>query len=212
MLFSAHQVRRLTGLSIAQLRYWDQTRFFTPEYSDERFGPYSHVYSFRDVVGLYTVGLLRKRHGFPLQQLRPVGEFLSRFHETPWSGLSLYVSGRDIAFEAPGQGGPLVSARLSPGQALLNTTLHLERVARHVEAKAKRLRRRRPGHFGKIQKSRHILGNSAVIAGTRIRTRAVWNFHRAGFDAAAIIREYPRLRGVDIAAALAYESKKQSVK
>src|SRR5262245_1789784 len=139
LYFSANQVCRLTDLSLAQLRYWDQTFFFSPEYSGERVGAFAHVYSFRDVVGLYTIGLLRKRHGFPLQQLRPVGEFLRRFHDAPWSSLTLYVTGRDIAFMALGDSGALLSARLSPGQTLLETTLNLERVARHVEAKARRL-------------------------------------------------------------------------
>ena len=31
--FSEEHVSRLTGLSKTQLRYWDQTGFFTPSYS-----------------------------------------------------------------------------------------------------------------------------------------------------------------------------------
>ena len=209
LLFSTLQVCKITGLTIAQLRYWDRTGFFSPEYADEKAGAFSKVYSFRDVVGLYTVSLLRKRHGFSLQRLRPVGEFLLRYSETPWSSLAIYVAGDDIAFEVDGQ---MTSARSHPGQGLLTTALHFERVARHVEDKAKRLRRRRPNQIGKIKRYRYIMGNAAVVDGTRVRTQAVWNFHRAGYDADAIIREYPRLKRDDITAAIAYERSRHPVK
>jgi hypothetical protein len=53
------------------------------------------------VVGLYTIGLLRKKYRFPLQKLRAVGKYLLQHHDTPWSSLTLYVAGRDIVFRDP---------------------------------------------------------------------------------------------------------------
>jgi len=48
-----------------------------------------------------------------------------------------------------------------------------------------------------------------VLKGTRIPTAAVWNLHQANYDAAAIIREYPRLTRADVAAALDYEEERR---
>src|SRR5437016_3725980 len=103
LAFSAKQVCRLTGLSLGQLRYWDETAFFSPEQVSEegRYGAYSKIYSFRDVVGLYTIALLRKQHRFSLQELRPVGEYLHRYHDTPWASLAFYVAGHSAYFRDP---------------------------------------------------------------------------------------------------------------
>src|SRR6266404_2158737 len=102
LAFSTDQVRSLTRLSVRQLRYWDTTGFFSPEYAPGySYGVFSRVYSFRDVVGLYTIGLLRKRYKFPLQKLRQVGAYLHDHHETPWASLALYVVGQDIVFRDP---------------------------------------------------------------------------------------------------------------
>ena len=60
--FSADHAVRLTGLSMRQLRYWDDTGFFRHRYaSEDRRSPYGRVYSFRDIVGLRTLSVLRKR-------------------------------------------------------------------------------------------------------------------------------------------------------
>ena len=60
---TADHVERLTGLSAGQLREWDKTGFFPPAYAFEnRLSPYSRVYSFKDVVGLRTLSILRKTH------------------------------------------------------------------------------------------------------------------------------------------------------
>jgi hypothetical protein len=51
--FNEEQVQRLTGVTMAQLRYWDRTNFFAPSLTDENRGrPYSRIYSFRDLVCL----------------------------------------------------------------------------------------------------------------------------------------------------------------
>src|SRR2546426_12208594 len=99
LAFSAEQVCRLTGLSLRQLRYWDHTEFFSPEHgSDYGYGAFSRIYTFRDVVGLYTIAILRKKFAFSLQKLRTVGRYLNKHHDTPWSSLTLFVAGREIVF------------------------------------------------------------------------------------------------------------------
>jgi DNA-binding transcriptional MerR regulator len=76
--FNEDQVERLTGLTKAQLRYWDGTGFFQPKHADEdRRQPFSRLYSFKDVVALRTLGVLRNEHKVPLQHLRKVADKLS---------------------------------------------------------------------------------------------------------------------------------------
>src|SRR5262249_14707286 len=163
LAFSAKQVCRLSGLSMGQLRYWDATGFFSPEFADEYgFGAFKRVYSFRDVVGLSVLGLLRKRHKFSLQELRPVGEFLHRYHETPWSGLALYVAGRDIAFRSPSDRLELISARYR-GQTVI--PIELELVARDAERRVDGLRMRQASQIGTVKQHRFILRNAPVLEG-----------------------------------------------
>jgi DNA-binding transcriptional MerR regulator len=95
--FSAFHVCRLTGLSLRQLSYWDDTEFFSPYYASEnRRSPFSRVYSFEDVVGLRVIAILRNDHKIPLQKLRKIAEQLSQYHPRPWSGLVLYVCGKKV--------------------------------------------------------------------------------------------------------------------
>ena len=90
--FTPDHVARLTGLTKRQLRYWDQTGFFNPTLIDEASERFGRIYSFRDLVGLRTVAVLRNR--VPLQELRRVGEWLHRQHETPWASLRNALLGR----------------------------------------------------------------------------------------------------------------------
>ena len=212
LAFSARQVCRLTSLSMSQLRYWDRTDFFSPEYADEYgVGSFNRVYSFRDIVGLYVIGLLRKKYRFSLQELRSIGDYLYRFHDTPWSSLALHVSGRELVFRDPNALEMFISTR-PKGQGLLPFTIAFEAVAQHVERKVARLRVRRQSEIGKIGKNRLVMNNAPAIAGTRIMTSAIWNFHEAGFDTNAIIKEYPRLKAADIRAALEFEAQRRKAK
>lgn len=212
LAFSARQVCRLTGLSMSQLRYWDKTDFFSPEYAEEYgLGAFSRVYSFRDVVGLFVIGLLRKKYRFSLQELRSVGEYLYRFHETPWSSLALHVRGRrGIVFRDPDAPEMFISTR-PKGQGVLPFTVALDAVALHVERKVARLRVRRQAEIGKIEKNRLVMNNAPAIAGTRIMTAAIWNFSDAGYNTEAIIKEYPRLTPADVRAALEFEAERRKV-
>ena len=78
-------------------------------------------------------------------------------------------------------------------------------VIRDMEEAANRLRQRTPDQIGRIVRDRQVLHNVPVLAGTRIPTSAVWNFHEDGYDTDAIIHAYPRLTPDDIQAAVVYE-------
>jgi uncharacterized protein (DUF433 family) len=200
--FSAHHVVRLTGLSHAQLRYWDKTGFFRPRYAAEnRRSPFSRVYSFQDVVGLRTLGVLRNVYGIPLQQLRKVARELSQYRDQPWSELVLYVLGKEVYFREPET--EAVVGVLSKQY----TFVRLRSIIHDVAAEAQKLKQRTKDHFGRIERHRYVMHNAWVIAGSRIPTKAIWRFRQAGYSPEAIIREYPPLTNRDIEAALQHEEK-----
>lgn len=206
MAFTVEQAARVTGVSERRIRYWDTTGVLVPSlaYGNRR-SPFGRIYAFRDLVGLRTLGELRDRCGFSHQRLRTVGEWLARHDDAPWSSLRFFVERDRISFRDPTNG--LVVATEPPGQAAI--PFDLAEIARQTEAAASKLARRRPDEIGEITRHRHVLGNAPVLVGTRIPTAAVWDFHRAGYDAAAIVREYPRLTERDVERAIAFEQARQ---
>jgi uncharacterized protein (DUF433 family) len=204
LAFGIESTSRLTGLSVRQLRYWDQTGVFSPQFADEdRSLAHSRVYSFRDLVGLRTLAQLRER--VSLQELRKLGAWLKERYETPWASLRFYVAGRKIFFDDPETGARLAS---SPrGQTAL--TIEMQPIAREMREAIARLRERQPDEIGRITRRRHVMGNAPVLAGTRIPTSAIWSFHQAGYDTAGIIEQYPRLTEDDIRAAIAHEEQRR---
>jgi uncharacterized protein (DUF433 family) len=208
LAFTADQVCRLTQLSARQLRYWDETEFFSPTLLDDfKRRTFGRIYSFRDVVGLRTISILRKQHSIPLQELRRVGAWLHERHTEPWSSLTFALAGKRVLFLDP-ETGDAIEPR-GGGQRFLK--IALEPIAKDMSAEAGRLRERRPEQVGQIVRNRYVVHNAWVVSGTRVPTGAVWNFHRAGYSTEAIIAEYPRLTATDVAAAIAFESKRQKV-
>lgn len=206
LAFSAEQVCRLTGLSMRQLRYWDRTGLFRPRYADEnRRHPFSRIYSFRDVVGIRTIALLRDKHQLPLQELRKVGAWLTNREDTPWVSLKFYIAGRRVCLDDPGAGAPVAGRPL--GQTAL--PIELRPIACEAQEMVERLHERSGADYGKVTRGRYLAHNAPVLAGTRIPTSAIWNFHRAGYDAEAIIGEYPRLTPKDVRAAISYEERRR---
>src|SRR4051812_33469965 len=103
--FSADQVVRLTGLTMRQLTYWDALGFFQPQYAaDDRRSPYSRIYSFKDVVGLRTLAVLKNTYRCSLPHLQQVAKELAAYSKTPWADLTLYVWKRKVQFTEPETG------------------------------------------------------------------------------------------------------------
>ncbi len=203
MAFTVEQVRALTGLSAHQLSYWVETEFFQPDLSH---GGTARLFTFRDVVGLRAIAILRNEQGIPLQELRKVGEWLLKYHHKPWSGLRLFVSGRRVYVSDPDTGARL-GAR-DPEQAYL-PTVDLLKIANDTGERVEVLRRRRQEQYGKIERKRDVARNAPRLSGTRIPTSAIWAFHLAHFSADQIVREYPTLTEADVRAAIEYEGQHQ---
>jgi uncharacterized protein (DUF433 family) len=205
--FSLEQASKLSGTTERQLEYWDETGFFEPEYATEnRHRPYSRVYSYRDIVGLRTLGVLRNDHNIPLQTLRVVNDWLKSNYATPWSELRFWVANKQVLFEDPDSS--ILYAGKPPVKSAM--AIQLQEVARETDKVIERLRERPPSTIGKIGRNRHVQRNAYVIEGTRIPTWAVWNLHREGFDVASIITEYPSLTPEDVKAAIDHERSEQS--
>lgn len=202
LAFTVEHAARATKISERRIRYWDKTGVLTPSLArGQRRTLFGRVYSFGDLVAIRTLAELRDRYGLPLQKLRKVGRYLSARHDNPWGSLSFSIQGRDIVFQDPDS-----ELRLStdfPGQSVL--PLDLVEIERQTEEGVRRLSLREPDQLGKVVQNRYVMRNAPVVAGTRIPTSAVWNFHQAGRSIEDIRRAYPRLTSEDIEAAIAHE-------
>lgn len=206
LAFTADQVTRLSGLSARQLRDWEKTGFFTPQYGDEEpRRPYSRLFSFQDVVGLRTIALLRNCYHIPLQELKKVGRWLSEHHDSPWASLRFYVGGRRVYFDDPATGAHI--ATNPEGQVAF--PIEMDKIAREVRDEIVHVRARPTDKIGQVTQKRNVAQNASVLAGTRVPTEAIWNFYRAGYDIDAIIREYPHITPDDVRAAIQHETQRQ---
>lgn len=192
--YSAEQAARLTGLSVGQLAEWDKIAFFPPEYAEaNRRLPYSRAYSFRDIVGLKTLAVLRKDYRIGLSKLREVADKLAHITSRPWSELKLSVLKGDVVVVGPeGQG---VAPR--DGQIAL---IPLKSIIEDLRQKAIDLRQRSAETVGKVERSKFVLHNAQRISGTRIPVSAVKSYIEAGSSDTEIIKAYPDLTLADIAA------------
>jgi uncharacterized protein (DUF433 family) len=204
--FTSEHVCRLTGLSTRQVRYWDDTGFFSPALVDGfRKRAFGRIYTFRDVVGLRVIAILRKTHKVPLQELRRVGGWLKANHAQPWSTLRFAMAGHKVVFIDPDSG--VATEPRGEGQTVFDVAV--EPIANEMREAADQLRQRKSEQVGQIVRNRYVVHNAWTIAGTRVPTAAVWNFHEAGYDSAAILEEYPRLTVEDVSAAIEFESGRQ---
>jgi DNA-binding transcriptional MerR regulator len=196
--FSEEQVERITGLSKGRLRYWAKTDFFRPSFVENNPRlPYSRFYSFKDVVALRTLEMLRVQNNVPLQHLRKVAEKLSHLRDALWTETTLFVVKRRVVFVNPETGQP---EEVVSGQYLLG--IPLKKVIDDTTADIIEFRRRSPNTYGKVARHREVVRNAWVIEGTRIPVGAVKRLHEDGFTIPMIIEEYPDLTEDDVKAAL----------
>lgn len=200
--FTADHVVRLTGLSSAQLRTWDRDGFFRPDYAHEnRRSPYSRIYSFRDVVGLRTIAKLRSEHRISHQELKKVAKELERRGYDHWADTKLYVVNKQVHFQRPES---TSVEGIWDGQLAM---LPIIDVIQDVKERVAILQRRSTDQHGKVEKHRHVVRNSPVIAGTRIPVAAIKRYRDAGYSIQHILREYPTLTEADVKAALSYQER-----
>lgn len=200
--FSEEQVQRVTGLSKSRLRYWAKTDFFKPAFvEDDPRLSYSRFYSFKDVVALRTLEMLRVKNGVPLQHLRKVAQALSHLKDDLWTKTTLYVSDRKVVFEDPETGKP---REVVSGQYVMKYPLR--ELLAETRSDIDRIRTRGEDQVGRVARFRGIARNATVIAGTRISVASIKRLREDGFSISQIIAEYPDLTKKDVQAALANEA------
>lgn len=204
--FSAEQALELARITDDQLRYWDRTGFFTSPRFKENVGSFSRIYTFRDVVGLRTVGDLRRR-GVPWKELRELGRWFANRYAEPWSSLSFYISGGRLYFRDPATG-QLVSATKPTGQIAHGKLVDVERVAASVRRAFDSMKRRKRTEVGKVHRERYVADSQFVVAGTRIPTALIREYVEDGFTPERIAGLFPGLTVKDVNAALQHEHRK----
>ncbi|HET8523695.1 MAG TPA: DUF433 domain-containing protein [Thermomicrobiales bacterium] len=206
--FTIETAARLTGLSVHQLRRWDQTDFFVPSLADpNRQRPFSRIYSLQDIVGLRTIAKLIER-GVSHYDLKRVRDWFGDCANEEWGRRRFYLVGTRVFFSHD----DAVLAGQPIGQVAQPEILELERVAEEVEGRVKQLSQRGGDQIGVITRQRYIVNGQPVIAGTRIPTATIYAFHLRGFSTTEIIREFPRLTEKDIEAAIRYEEEHQALR
>lgn len=199
--FSEEQVEQITGLSRGRLRYWAKTDFFKPSFvEDNPRLPYSRFYSFRDIVALRTLEMLRVQNNVPLQHLRKVAEKLAHLEDDLWVKTTLYVANKKVVMVNPEARTP---EEVVSGQYLLG--IPLSRVIRDTSADIVKFSKRKKESIGHLSQSRAIVRNAWVIAGTRIPVGAIKRLSEDGYSIPQIIAEYPDLTKQDVEAALRHE-------
>jgi len=202
--FSEEHVERITGLAKSRLRYWARTGFFTPSFVDEDNRlPFSRFYSFKDIVALRTLEMLRVQNNIPLQHLRRVADSLSHLRNDLWTETTLFPHGRKVAFVNPETGRP---QEIVSGQYLLG--IQVKKVIEDTTADIVKFNARQASQIGSLSRSRGVNRNALVIAGTRIPVAAIKRLHEDGYSHKDIIDEYPDLTEEDVAAALRHKDPK----
>lgn len=201
--FGEDAASRLSGVSVGQLRAWRKSEFFKPSMMSASGVPYGQVYSFSDVAALRVLNELRNNSKCTMAHLREVRDTLSGLGNDRWTKTRLYVVNREVVFVPEGDARP---EGVITGQGII--TIMLADVVEDLQTAIMELNSRDPATVGKISKSRHILRNTPVIAGTRIPVSTIVEWLDAGYSESAIISEYPDLTSDDIAAVIAYGAEK----
>ncbi|MGR9476973.1 DUF433 domain-containing protein [Rhizobium leguminosarum] len=200
MAFTEEQVSKLTGITVPQLRHWDQKKFFVPSLAYEnRREAFARLYSFRDVVCLKVLNKLRNESKVSMQHLRSVKEKLSHLGDDLWAKTTLYVLNKRVIFHNPESN---AKEEVLSGQGILQ--IPLEVVTGDMNDAVSKMRQRDVTEIGKIETHRGKMKVRPVVLGTRIPVAAIKEFAEAGYSVEQIQREYPALTLEDIRAALDY--------
>jgi len=199
LAYTPEQVCRLTGLTRRQLRYWDKTDFFSPEQVDPDSRYFGKLYSFRDLVGLRAIAILRER--VSLQELRKIGEWLAERYDSPWASIKFWVVGTEVVFREPDTHADLSTKPL--GQR--TWSYEMREIAESMRSATDNILKRSDEEIGSIDRNRFVARNAHVLAGTRIPTRSIWNLYEAGYGEDDIVREYPSLTPKDVRRAVEFE-------
>jgi len=188
------QAAKLAGITMRQLRYWEQTDLIVPSIK-RRISPRNTVrlYGYQDLIGLLVADELRNR--ISLHHIRRIiTQHQDRGFADPLRELRFASRGNDVYFQYPDgswSGDP------NPDQLIFHQVIVLEPLRERIPAAS----RRDPGAIGKVVRRRGVLGGKPILAGTRIPVATIQRYLQAGYGTEAIIEEYPSVTPADIEAA-----------
>ncbi|MCK0149025.1 DUF433 domain-containing protein [Marivita sp. S6314] len=197
--FTDDQAERLSGVSRSQLRYWDRSGFFEPEFgAKDKKLKHSRLYSFRDLACLRVLNTLRNDANVSLQHLRDVKNELRHLGDDLWSKTTLYVLNKKVVIDNPSTS---TKEEVVSKQAILQIPLKVvsEGIRNAIE-----LLNDKPKE-ARIERKNLGSGFDNVISGTRIRVSDIHDFFEAGYSIDQIIEQYPTLRKIDVEAALHFK-------
>lgn len=201
--YTTEQAATVAHVSPRRVSYWASSGVLIPGVVyDPDASPRRALYSFADVVGLRTLGILRDRYGLSLQSLRQAADFLRSHAERPWSELRLWVRGIDLLFRAPATGDLLSTGR--PGQTAI--AIEIEAVALDAERDSEALGRRDPADIGLTERRRGVQGNRLVVRGTRIPVESILELAQDGYSVSQIVSAFPPLVLEDVTTVLTRSS------
>lgn len=203
-LFTVDQASRLTGVSRRQLASWDRDGFFSPSISSDERGAYSRLYSFRDLLSLKVLNQLRNDTRVGMDHLREVKGDLTHLGEDMWVKSTLYLLGKKVVIQRDDE----TRHEAGTGQEVFQIPLKV--IVGGMRDRIREMNKRGDDEVGHIERTRGIVGNRAVIAGTRIPVSAIKEFAEAGYTVPQIIKEYPSLDRKDVEAAIAFEDKRNA--
>lgn len=201
-LFTGETAAKLARISRRRCYDWIKSGLFRPAYD-----PADNLFTFRDVVSLRTLAVLRDRYHVDCEELRTVGAFLEQHRDSPWSTSRFWVLNRHVHFKDP-EGDDRLAGK--PFRQVTIPTIELESVEQDVRESARRVLERSRDQIGRVVHTRGVVGGAPRLDGTRIPTATIWEFHKAGYDANAIICEYPSLTLEDVEEALKFEKSKRT--
>lgn len=203
-LFTVDQAARLTGVSRRQLGSWDRDGFFSPAVSYNDGGAFTRLYSFRDLLSLKVLNQLRNDTRVSMEHLREVKTDLSHLGEDMWIRSTLYLLGKSVVIERDDE----TRHEAGTGQEVFQIPLKV--IVGGMRDRIREMNKRGADEVGQVERTRGIVGNRPVIAGTRIPVSTIKEFADAGYSVEQIIKEYPSLKKKDVEAAIAFEDKRNA--
>lgn len=203
-LFTIDQASRLTGVTRRQLASWARDGFFKPTVSDGESGAYTSLYSFKDLLSLKVLNQLRNDTHVGMEHLREVKADLAHLGDDLWVKSTLYLLGKHVVIQRDDE----TRHQAGSGQEVLQIPLKI--VVGGMRERIREMNKRGSDEIGHIERTRGIVGNRPVIAGTRVPVSAIKEFSDAGYSVDQIMQEYPSLERADVEAAIAFEDKRNA--
>jgi DNA-binding transcriptional MerR regulator len=184
---------RLAGVSVRQVRYWDQTKLVVPSIRRQQGRIVLRLYGFQDLVELLAVAAMLRSPGISLQHVRKVVAYLThqRGYGAPLREVRYAVAGGEVFFMD--EFGNWAGGR-APNQIVEHRVLPLEEIRDRIRQAPKRPAKA----AGRTVRRRRVAGFQPVFEGTRIPVRAIVEYLERGYDTWEILKSFPELTPKDI--------------